>query len=153
MSQCQQLKKYICKASRKQRLAALYVFLAIFALWFFLFLAAKGVFDSTLLLGSCGFQQRFGLPCPGCGMTTSAKAFAQGRFITAFYTQPAAALFCTFLLITGFFTLITAVSGVYFTPISTLAAKLKIKYALLVLLVIILAAWAVTLARALAQKS
>ena len=140
-------------ASRQGRLRAIYVFTAIFVSWFLLFLAAKDVFDIGLLFGPCGFQQKYNLPCPTCGYTTAAMAYSHGRVFDAFYIQPAAALFCSLLLITGFLSLITVVFGVYFSFLSELASKIRIKYLLLVIFLIILSGWAVTLARALAHKN
>ncbi len=98
----------------------------------------------------CGFKQRFGLPCPTCGMTTSMIAFCQGKIIEAFYIQPAMGLFCCVLVIIAVLSLFTGVFGVYFEFIRRFFTQVKIRYIIAALLVIVAAGWAVTLARALA---
>lgn len=62
-------------------------------------------------LAACGFQVRWGIPCPTCGMTTAFAHAADGQLLSAFRVQPAglllaignAALFITAIwgLITG----------------------------------------------------
>jgi hypothetical protein len=81
-------------------------------------------------------------------MTTSAIAFAQGRISESFYIQPAAALLCTGLVTAAFLALVTTVFGVYFHFL----VRIKAKYAILALLVIIAVGWMVTLARVLAER-
>lgn len=39
-------------------------------------------------LPPCRMIQWFGIPCPGCGVTTSVTLAAQGHFARAFVTQP-----------------------------------------------------------------
>ena len=36
----------------------------------------------------CGFEQRSGLPCATCGMTTSFSHFAKADFLSSAYVQP-----------------------------------------------------------------
>lgn len=86
-------------------------------------------------------------------MTTAAIAFARGKIWESFYIQPAAALLCALLVISAFLAFLTACFGVYFPFIETVFWKVNIRYIILALLVIILAGWAVTLARALAERS
>lgn len=86
-------------------------------------------------------------------MTTSAAAFAQGKIMEAFYIQPAAGLLCCVLVIAGVLALFTAVFGVYFGFVKRFLAEIKIKYIIVVLIVVIVAGWAVTLARALAANN
>jgi hypothetical protein len=110
---------------------------------------ATGRIDSDRWLDPCGFKQRFALPCPTCGMTTSALAFARGRIFESFYIQPAAALACCIMVIAAFLALLTAVFGIYFRSLDSLFCEVKTRYVILVLIVVIAAGWAVTLARAL----
>ena len=139
-------------ASARQRLIAGLIFLVVAGLFTLLWLAANDKINIGLLLNPCGFKQRTGLPCPTCGFTTSALAFARGRIFEAFYIQPAAALLCCMFLIIAFLAFLIAVFGVYFRFINRFFAEVKIKHIILALIVIIAAGWAVTLARALAVK-
>jgi len=146
ISQQRTKRELFIRASSRQRLAAAAVFagiVAFFALFWF-----AGHFRITLWPFACGFKQQYGLPCPTCGMTTSMLAFARGQIIKSFYTQPAAGLLCCFLVLTAFFAFLTAGFGVYLSIFAGLADKLKIKYVLLMLLIVLAAGWAVTLARA-----
>ena len=86
-------------------------------------------------------------------MTTSALAFVQGKIAESFYTQPAAALLCCVLIVSAFLAFITAVSGVYFSFVKRFFAEVKIRYIILALIIIIIAGWAVTLARAVAANN
>ncbi len=36
----------------------------------------------------CMPMERWGIPCPGCGVTTSTTLFAHGQWVDAFVTQP-----------------------------------------------------------------
>jgi len=124
------------------------VLVALFALFG---LMATGIIDPERLLDPCGFKQRYGLPCPTCGMTHSLLAFARGRVLDSFYIQPAAGLFCCIMIIAAFLALLTAVFGIYFTFLDSLFSQVKLRYVILALIVVIVAGWAVTLARALAS--
>lgn len=105
------------------------------------------------LLGYCGFKQRTGLPCPTCGMTTAALAFAQGRILEAFYIQPAGGFLCFVMVIAAILAFIIAVFGVYFHFIRRFFSEVKLSYVILALIIVIAAGWAVTLARAIAEKN
>jgi Protein of unknown function (DUF2752) len=109
--------------------------------------------DMGRFLGTCGFKQRTGLPCPTCGMTTATLAFAQGKIAEAFYIQPACALLCSVIVVATALALVVAVFGVYFYFIERFFVEIKLRYLILALLIILAAGWAVTLARALAAKS
>jgi hypothetical protein len=88
-------------------------------------------------------------------MTTSVFKFVRGEIFGrngAFYVQPAAALLCSILLIAAILAFLIAVFGVYFGFIDRFFKEVKIRYIILALLIIISAGWAVTLARALAEK-
>jgi hypothetical protein len=155
MKASQQLNKskFFFRATRRQRAASALVFLAVFAFFGLLRLAEH--YNINLAPYGCGFKQRYDLPCPTCGMTTSVFKFARGEIFGhngAFYVQPAAALLCSVLVIAGFLALFMAVFGVYFRFISRFFAEVKIRHIILALIIIIAAGWAVTLARALAAR-
>jgi len=141
--------KIICRASFHQRLGAGLVFLAVVAFFGLFRLAAIGKINIGFWLEPCGFKQKYDLPCPTCGMTTSALAFVRGRFFESFYIQPAAALLCCILVVVAFLAFLMAASGVYFRFLRRFFAEVKIRYIVLALLIIVAAGWAVTLARAL----
>lgn len=143
--------KIFCRASFHQRLGAGGVFLVL-AASFGLF-ALAGHYKIALWPFPCGFKQRYNLPCPTCGVTTSVIAFAQGKILESFYIQPAAALLCCVLAVSAFLAFFIAVFGVYFDFLNRFFSKVKIKYTILALIVIIAAGWAVTLARALAANN
>jgi hypothetical protein len=142
-----------CRASLHQRIIAAIICAAI-AVFFGVF-AVAGHYQADMgrWLGYCGFQQKTGLPCPTCGMTTATLAFAQGRIFEAFYIQPAGGLLCSVMVVVALLAFTVAVFGVYFRFIQRFFAEVKISYMLLVLFIIITAGWAVTLARALAIKT
>lgn len=141
------------RASARQRGIAALVASAVVALFAGLWLAQRVGFDFGLLFGPCGMKQRTGLPCPTCGMTTAVLAFARGAVFTAFYTQPAAALLCSLLVVGAFFAFLTAVFGIYFISFDRLFVEIKVRVVVVGLLVILAAGWAVTLARALASQT
>ena len=104
------------------------------------------------VLGVCGFKQRFGLPCPGCGWTHAAQAFVAGRIGEAFYLQPAAAMFCVIAVIVAVFALHIAVFGVDLAPLRWARSPGGILTLVLGAVIIILAGWMVTLAQAIAER-
>jgi hypothetical protein len=143
--------KVFCRASSRQRFTALIVFLAIAA--FFGLFALIGHYKISPWPFPCGFKQKYNLPCPTCGVTTSVTAFAQGKFLESFYIQPAAGLLCSVLVVSAFFALFLAVFGIYFSVLNRFYTQIRIKYIVLALIVITAIGWAVTLARALAANS
>jgi hypothetical protein len=143
--------KIFYRASPRQRLSAAGVFLAMAA--FFGFFALMGHYKIPLWPFPCGFKQRYNLPCPTCGVTTSVKAFAQGKILESFYIQPAAAFLCCVLAVSASLALFIAVSGIYFDFLNRFFAEIKIKYIIFALIVIVAIGWAVTLARALAANN
>lgn len=143
--------KFTRPATLRRRLAAALVLFAIVA--FFVLLWAVGHFRIPLAPGGCGFEQRYNLPCPTCRMTTAAIAFVHGHILHSFYTQPAAAILCSALVLAAFFAFLTAVSGVYFNFFDRLLSQLKLWHWILALLIILVAGWAVTLARAIAENA
>ena len=136
----------------RRRVKAAIVFLVIAACFGALRLAAMGIIDTDRWIGGCGFKQRYDLPCPTCAMTTSAVTFAQGKIFKAFYIQPAAALFCSVLAAAAFLALLTAVFGVNFKFVERFLNDVKIRHIVFALLIIIVAGWVVTLARALNNR-
>jgi hypothetical protein len=80
-------------------------------------------------------------------MTTAVRAFSAGHIGTAFYTQPAAGLLCVLLIAAGVVSLVVAATGRDFGIIGRLR-RLSGMYVIIATIVIILAAWAVTLVRA-----
>ena len=145
--------KIFSRASSRQRIAAAIVCLAVVGFFGFFALAGHYNINMGRLLGYCGFQQRYGLPCPTCGMTTAVLAFAQGKIFEAFFIQPACALLCSVLVVTAFLAFVIAVFGVYFRFLERFFGEVKVRYIILALIVIIAAGWAVTLARALAVSN
>jgi len=107
-------------------------------------------FDFGWVFPPCGFKQRTGLPCLSCGMTTAVLAFARGDVVQAFLTQPAAAFFCSLLVVAAFLAFLVSVFGVYFNRFDRLAAEVRIWHVIVGVLVVVLAGWAVTMAHALA---
>ena len=154
MQESQQLnrRKILCRASSRQRLLAGLVLLVVVISFGLFWLAASGKIDIGLLINPCGFKQRYGLPCPTCGMTTSALTFVQGKIFESFYIQPTAALLCCIMVVVAFLAFLIAVFGVYFVFLRRFFSEVKIKHIILALIVIIAAGWAVTLARALAAN-
>jgi hypothetical protein len=155
MREHQQVKgsKMVRLASSRERAIAGLIAFVIVAGFGSLWLLQRVGFDFGLLFGPCGMKQRTGLPCPTCGMTTCVLAFARGEVLHAFYTQPAGGLVCSLLVVGAFFAFLTAGFGVYFGFFDRLVTELKVKYMVLGLLVILLAGWAVTLARAVAAQT
>ena len=145
--------KIFLRATSRQRITALIVCLAVVGFFGFFWLAGHYEINMGLWLGYCGFKQRYGLPCPTCGMTTATLAFAQGKIFEAFNIQPACVLLCCVLVVIAFLAFVTAVFGVYFRFIERFFSEVKVRYIILALIVIIAASWAVTLARALAASN
>jgi hypothetical protein len=144
--------KFIRRASSRQRLRAGIVFLVVAVIFGLLALAAAGKININRWLTPCGLKQRYNLPCPTCGMTTSALAFVQGKIIEAFYIQPASAILCCVMVVAAVLAFFVAVFGVYFHFLERFFAEVKIRHIILILLIIMAAGWAVTLAQTLAAK-
>lgn len=90
------------EAVRQRRLAALVVFLAagVVLATGWLLAPAKAGFGTHQALGlpACTWPQRFGVPCPSCGMTTSFAYATKGRLIESFTAQP---MGCLLAIATG----------------------------------------------------
>lgn len=105
--------------------------------------AATGKIDLLKLTGVCGFKDEYGLPCPTCGMTTAFLEFSKGHILTAFWAQPAGAVFFCMVAAAGVWTGVRAVRGVE----SGLVKKLKLKYIIGAIGLIVLAGWGVMIVR------
>ena len=155
MQASQQLNKskYLYRASRRQRIRAALVFLAVVTFFGLLWLAAH--YKISLSPYGCGFEKQYDLPCPTCRMTTSVYKFARGEIFGhngAFYTQPAIALLCFVMVVIAFLAFFIAVFGVYSGFINRFFTEIKIKHIIMALIIITAVGWAVTLARALAVR-
>ena len=144
--------KIFSRAPLRVRLKCGLIALVLASLWTIFFLGATGKVDIGHWFDPCGFKQKYDLPCPTCGITTSAVYFAQGRILKSFYVQPAGGFICSILAIMLFFTFFTAIFGIYFRFLGSFLAEIKIKYVFLVFVIVILGGWAVTFARAVAEK-
>lgn len=152
-SQCLNFVKASRQISGRSRLLAGLIFLVGLGLAGVLHWAAvNDKINMELLVGPCGFKQRYGLPCPSCGMTTAMIAFAKGDVQSAFYIQPAAAVFCTTAVLAMMFAFVMAVFGTDLGLIEYLSEQLKVKYVIVAAIVIVCSAWAVTLVRALTGR-
>jgi hypothetical protein len=135
--------------SSRQRLRAALAGLAIAGLLVWLFLAQRLGCDVGSMFGPCGFKQRYGLPCPTCGMTTAVLAFTRAEVVQAFEIQPAAALVCAALVASAAICLTVALQGRVPLQISRVLARMKVSRVLICIGLIGATGWAVTLWRAL----
>ncbi|MBN2511892.1 MAG: DUF2752 domain-containing protein [Sedimentisphaerales bacterium] len=110
-------------------------------------MSEKGIIQPQQVLGVCGFKQRYGLPCPGCGWTHSAQAFMTGDFKRSFVLQPAAAVFCAVSVIVWILALHTVVFGIHFRLQQVLFNPRFWKYVLICSAAVILLGWIATLVR------
>jgi hypothetical protein len=149
-SEGQNARKLLSPASARRRLVAAGVFLAIAGGFAVLWVA--GYYNINLYPFACGFKQRYGLPCPTCGFTTAAAAFAQGHIIDSFYIQPAAAVFCSIIVLIAIFALLQAVFGVYSPFLEKWLISIKLRYIIAAFLIIIAVGWGVTFIKALIAK-
>ena len=150
ISQLTNLKK-TDKCCIRHRLIAAAVLIVIIALFTILAMAGAGRFELSKVFGVCGFKQHYGLPCPGCGITSSAIAFAKGDIVNAFYIQPTGAIICVVLVCIAVISLLVSVFGVNFSFLHRPLFGKLVKYMLLCFAIVILAGWTVTLARAIAE--
>lgn len=142
--------KLFLRASLNQRMIAAIVCLSIAGFFGIFAVAGHYKVDMGSFLGRCGFKQNTGLPCPTCGMTTAALAFAQGKILEAFYIQPAGGLLYSIAVVAAVLAFIISVFGINFHFLMRFFSEVKIRYIVIALVIIILAGWAVTMARALA---
>lgn len=137
------------KTTAKSRIWAIAVLVCLLGVFVFFYLGTKDIINMNLMFGPCGFKQSYGLPCPTCGMITSTSAFVSGKFISAFYIQPAGFVLNLVLTIITALSFFTAITGREFVIVRRFIDQLKIGYLIAALLIIIAAGWAVLLARAL----
>ena len=100
------------KLSVAGRLIAGGIFAAIAAGFVLLWASANGHVNLGYWFGVCGFKQRFGLPCPGCGWTHAVEMFVTGHPLKALILQPAAGVFCVVFLLIAVVALHCAVFGI-----------------------------------------
>ncbi len=131
-----------------RRIGAAVFFLATAAGAAVLWLSANGHIHLGFWMGVCGFKQRRGLPCPGCGWTGALEALLTGHPIEAFIAQPAAVFFYVSVLAAAVYALLVAVFGIHFSVFKRLVEAVGIKTLLGCAVIIFLAGWAVTLVRA-----
>jgi hypothetical protein len=113
----------------------------------------RGYINLTYWLGVCGFKQRFGLPCPGCGWTHAAQLFVTGHFFQAFRCQPAAGLFCVVSSMVAIFALHCAVFGIDFGLLQRLFNAKGVRIGLITACLVIIVGWLVTLIRTILENS
>ncbi len=142
--------KGIVRATSHQRCIAGITFVVITVFFAISLLAAYGNINPWPY--PCSFKQKYNLPCPTCGMTTAVCAFVRGKIFEAFLIQPAAAFLSLALTVCGFLAFLVACFGVYFSFLSRLFEEIKIRHVVLAFLVVIVAGWAVTLARLMAMN-
>ena len=141
------------RATIRYRIVAASIFAAISAFFLFFALGAHFHIDMGDRLGRCGFKMMYHIPCPTCGYTTATLAFSQGNIIEAFNIQPACALLCSLFVFIAIISFIIAVFGIKFRFINKFFSEVKFRHIIFSLIVIVGSGWAVTLARAIAQRS
>lgn len=135
------------------RLAAAGLFLVISAGFGLLWASGQGYIELSRWLGVCGFKQRFGLPCPGCGWTHAAQRFVQGHPVEAFVIQPAATLFCVFAVTAAILALHYAIFGIHFNFLHSLFQSTGVGILLIVAILVIFGGWIVTLLRTILENN
>jgi hypothetical protein len=140
------------RATPQQRFIAAIVFFTIAGAFGLLWLAQVCNIDVGRFFMPCGFQQRFGLPCPTCWMTRSVLSFARGDILAAFYMQPAGGLLCCAAVAAAVLSFAIAVFGMRLLFIELFLSRVKILYIVLVGAIVLLAGWLVTLARVLTER-
>ena len=147
ISQQSNLSKKTKPISRPARLIAAAVLIVIAAGFYFLWASAHGDINHSEILGICGFKQQYQLPCPGCGITTSAMEFVTGHVLKSFYIQPAGAILCITALLTACFSFFVAVFGMDFGVFERFNLSKFLKYLVISAIIVFGGGWAVTLSR------
>ena len=140
------------KVSAGHRVGAIIVLVACMAMVVTFWSAGQEDVDMSSLFGVCGFKQAYRMPCPGCGVTTSAIAFFRGRLIESFNTQPAGAVLCVGLIAIGVLSIMVGFFGKNFGFLHYPAAVRLLKYIVISLIIVFACGWAVTFSRALAVR-
>ena len=110
------------------------------------------VLELRYLFGVCGFKQTYGVPCPGCFWTRAGMAFMSGDIGGAFHIQPGAAFSCIIGFVVAVFALLTAVFGINWRLVEKVGIGRLGRYVLVSGVIVVLAGWCVTLARAFAES-
>ncbi len=142
-------KRFFHRASMRQRVTALAVFLSAAGIFTFLNLSATGIIDIDRLFDPCGFVQQYDLPCPTCGVTTAGLSFSTGRVFQAFYIQPAGTLLYLVLAVSGILALPVAVFGVYSYLLERFFSRVKIRHIIVVSIIAVVLSWMLMLSRTL----
>ena len=129
------------------------IFAVITAGFGLLWASANGHINLTYWFGICGFKQRFGLPCPGCGWTHAAQLFVTGHPLKAFILQPAAGFFCVVFLLTAIFALHCAFFGINSLFLQRIFCQKSVCFLLVAACFIIVAGWMVNLIRTILESS
>lgn len=140
------------RLSRRGRLIAVVVFIAIAAGAAILWASGMGFFSLKPVFGVCGFKQRFDLPCPGCGWTHAGEAFFTGHVIEAFRIQPAAAFFSLVSVAAAIFALHCALFGIDFGLLQYVSTTSGISILLISAIGVILGGWVVNLIRTILEN-
>ncbi len=143
--------KYFYKIETAERIVWIVWFFVSLGIMTFLCLLAADIVNIDGLVGTCGFKERYGLACPGCGITTSCKLFFSGHIVRAFYVQPAGAALCLAIVASWILACITGAFGVqlWIIPPVRIWDGWKI---ILVMLIIFAFGWAVSLIKTVCTK-
>jgi hypothetical protein len=152
MTDCQITNTLKRQDSHGARLIAAAICAGILCVFVLLWLGEKGFIQYHYILGVCGFKQRYGLPCPGCGWTHAAQAFATGDIVRSFQLQPAAAIFCGAAILAAVLSLHTAIFGLQSRLRMILTDKRFWKYVLISSGIVVLLGWLVTLAKVMSGR-
>jgi hypothetical protein len=99
-----------------------------------------GVGTHTQLgMEACNFEQRTGIPCPGCGVTTSFAWFVRGNLPASFYVQPMGAILALVCCAGVWIGLYLAITG---KAAHRLLQMMPIGYYLMPILLLGVLAWA-----------
>jgi len=141
------------KLSISGRLVAAGIFAVIVIGFGLLWAAANDYINLSYWLGVCGFKQRFGLPCPGCGWTHAAEMFVTGHPLQAFVIQPAAGVFCVVFVLTAVFALHCAVFGINSSLLQRIFCSKGVCLLLVAACFVIVVGWMVNLIRTILENS
>ena len=113
---------------------------------FFWFVCVGGTLQNRSVAFSLRLQAEIQSAVPDLRSNHFGKCLCSGKIFESFYIQPAAALLCCVLAVSAFLAFFVAVFGVYFDFLNRFFSKVKIKYIIIALIVIVAVGWAVTLA-------